>query len=299
MAAEQMTTDDPWTVRRVLDWTIGYLKENNCENPRLDAEILLAHARRCQRIQLYTQYDQPLSDNERTLMRSLVKRRAAAEPVAYLVGHREFFSLEFEVAPEVFIPRPDTETLVSLALDLLKPLKSPQVLELCTGTGCVPIAIAKNHSTVAVTTVEKNPAPFSVAQRNIEKHALTDRVNLLRGDLFEPIEPRKQFDIVVSNPPYIPKAEISTLDADVRSHEPHEALDGGEDGFDIIRLLVQQSPDYLKSGGWLMFELSPEQAESACQLMRERGYSDVRSEDDLSAQPRVVLGCWRGSSSQG
>ncbi len=288
-----MTSDDPWTVRRVLDWTIEYLKENDCETPRLDAEILLAHARNCQRIQLYTQYDQPLSENERSLMRSLVKRRAAAEPVAYLVGHREFFSLDFEVAPEVFIPRPDTETLVSLTLDLLKPISEPQVLELCAGTGCVPVAIAKNHPTVSITTVEKNPAPFAVAQRNIEKHAVTKRVNLLQGDLFTPVSAQKQFDIVVSNPPYIPKPEIETLEADVRSHEPHAALNGGEDGFDIIRVLIEQSPNFLKDGGWLLFELSPEQAETACQLMRNHGYSQVRSEDDLSAQPRVVLGCWQ------
>ncbi len=290
--AETMTTDEPWTVRRVLDWTINYLKESGSENPRLDAEILLAHSRNCPRIQLYTQFDEPLSDTERSQMRSLVKRRATAEPVAYLVGHREFFSLNFEITRDVFIPRPDTETLVAAALDLLKPLSSPQVLELCTGSGCIPIAITKNHSTVQITTVEKNPAPFDVATRNIEKHELSQRVNLIRGDLFGPIEANSQFHLIVSNPPYVLKAEIETLDADVRDHEPHCALDGGEDGLDLVRVLINESPDYLSNGGWLLFELDPAQAETACELMQERGFTEIRTEDDLSQRPRAVLGCW-------
>lgn len=293
MSTNNVTSDDAWTVKKVLDWTIEYLKERGSETPRLDAEVLLAFSRKCQRIQLYTQFDQPLSEAERSLMRSLVKRRAAAEPVAYLVGHREFFSLDFIIEPGVFIPRPDTETLVATALDLLKPLNSPRVLELCTGSGCVPIAIARNHATVQITTVEKNPAPFSVAQRNIEKHSVTNRVKLLQGDLFEPVECDKAFDLIVSNPPYIPREEIETLEADVRDHEPRPALDGGEDGFDTIRILIDQSPQYLKQGGWLLFELSPEQSEQACEMMRDGGFASVRTEADLSGQARVVLGCWQ------
>lgn len=292
MATDQMSNEEPWTVRRVLDWTIQFLREHGSENPRLDAEILLAHARQCQRIQLYTQYDTPLSDEERTLMRSLVKRRAAAEPVAYLVGHREFFSLDFEVGRNVFIPRPDTETLVALALDLLKNYSSPRLLELCTGTGCIPISIARNNAKVQVTTVEKNPAPFEIATRNIAKHGLQDRIELLRGDLYQPISQGTTFDLIVSNPPYIPAAEIATLSADVCEHEPREALDGGEDGFDIIRPLIDQAPDYLNPGGWLLFELSPEQAAQACELMTKRGFTQVRFEADLSESPRVVLGLW-------
>ncbi|MDB4743894.1 peptide chain release factor N(5)-glutamine methyltransferase [Planctomicrobium sp.] len=295
VAAEQVTSDEAWTVKKVLDWTISYLKEHKSETPRLDAEVLLAFARKCQRIQLYTQFDQLLSEEERGLMRSLVKRRAASEPVAYLVGHREFFSLDFLIEPNVFIPRPDTETLVATALDLLKPLKSPSLLELCTGTGCVPIAIAKNHASVQITTLEKNSAPYAVAARNIKKHEVEDRVKLLNGDLFEPLENGSKFDIIVSNPPYIPKTEIETLESDVRDHEPHVALDGGADGFDVIRILIEQSPLYLNAGGWLLFELSPEQADEGCKLLKEAGFHSVRTEADLSGQARVVLGCW-GSS---
>ncbi|MBT5017344.1 MAG: peptide chain release factor N(5)-glutamine methyltransferase, partial [Planctomicrobium sp.] len=188
-----------------------------------------------------------------------------------------------------------TETLVATALDLLKPLKSPSLLELCTGTGCVPIAIAKNHASVQITTLEKNSAPYAVAARNIKKHEVEDRVKLLNGDLFEPLENGSKFDIIVSNPPYIPKTEIETLESDVRDHEPHVALDGGADGFDVIRILIEQSPLYLNAGGWLLFELSPEQADEGCKLLKEAGFHSVRTEADLSGQARVVLGCW-GSS---
>lgn len=293
MAAEIVKTEEPWTVRRVLDWTIGYLKDNGSDHPRLDAEILLAYSRKCERIQLYTQFDELLSEEERGLMRSLVKRRAAAEPVAYLVGHREFFSLDFEVNRGVFIPRPDTETLVAATLDLLRQFTAPEILELCTGTGCVSIAIAKNHPTVQVTTVEKNPAPFATAQKNIEKHGMHERVRLIEGDLFAPLPEGAKFDVIVSNPPYVVRSEIATLDGDVQLHEPHAALDGGEDGLDIIRILIDKAPETLRPSGWLLFELDPEQADTACELLRKRGFADVRTEADLSQRPRVVLGCWK------
>ena len=287
-----MTSEEPWTVKRILDWTVQFLKERGSSTPRLDAEILLAFARKCQRIQLYTQFDQPLTDDQRTIMRDLVKRRAAAEPVAYLVGHREFFSLDFLVKPGVFIPRPDTEILVLAALDVLKEKSSPQVLELCSGTGCIPIAIAKNHPTVQLTTVEISPQVMEITRANIQKHQIEDRVRVLPGDLFEPIPAERQFDLIVSNPPYVQRGEIPGLAADIRNHEPHLALDGGSDGLDVIRLLVRESPGRLKPGGWLMFELSPEQAEAAMQLLTEAGYSNVGFRNDLSGQARVVMGSW-------
>ena len=294
MADQSTTGSDQWTVRRVLDWTIEYLKSHGCENPRLDAEILLAHSRGCQRIQLYTQYEELLTDSQRELMRSLVKRRAAAEPVAYLVGHREFFSLDFEVTRDVFIPRPDTETLVMAALDVLKTIAEPTVLELCTGSACIPVAIAKNHRSAKITTVEKDADVFKVAARNISKHDVADRVRLLAGNLFEPIDAETKFSLIVSNPPYIPTEEILRLEADVKDHEPHQALDGGADGLDLIRLIIQSSPDYLVNNGWLMFELSPEQSETAMDLMKQRGFTRVSTQNDLAGAARVVLGMWSG-----
>ncbi|MEW4489862.1 peptide chain release factor N(5)-glutamine methyltransferase [Thalassoglobus sp. JC818] len=280
-----------WTVRRILEWTIPYLRERGSTHPRLDAEILLAHAKNCPRIQLYTQYDEPLTEAERTLMRSLVKRRASAEPVAYLVNHREFFSLDFEVDRHVFIPRPDTETLVVASLETLKPLPTANVLELCTGSACISVAIAKNHPGSKVTTVELNADTAKVAARNIAKHQLEDRVELLQGDLFVPIPDDARFDLIVSNPPYIPSAEIETLDPDVRDHEPRMALDGGADGLDLIRRIIDRAPDFLGPKGWLMMELDSSQADETCELLRQRGFYQVEAVADLSQNLRIVVGC--------
>lgn len=285
-----MSTEAPWTVKRILDWTIQFLKERGSDTPRLDAEVLLAYARNCQRIQLYTQFDQPLTDEQRATMRELVKRRAAAEPVAYLVGHREFFSLDFLVKPGVLIPRPDTETLVLAALDVLKEQTAPQVLELCSGTGCIPIAIAKNHATATLLAVELSPIAVDVAQANVQKHQLQSRIEVLTGDLLAPVPIERRFNLIVSNPPYVPQGEITGLPADIRDHEPHLALDGGPDGLDVIRRLVRESRDRLQSGGWLMFEISPEQADVGTVLIQEAGYSQVGVKNDLAGQPRVVIG---------
>ncbi len=281
-------TTDVWTVRRVLEWTIEHLKKNGSDTPRLDAEILLAHSRGCPRIQLYVQYDEELGDDERLKMRELVKRRAAHEPVAYLVGRREFFGLDFEVGRGVLIPRPDTETLVVQALELAKLMEAPRVLDLCTGSGCIAVSIAKNCPKARLTALEISPAVADFARRNIEKHALGERVELLEGDLFQPVDGR-EFDIIVSNPPYVPDGEIATLDPDVRLHEPELALRGGADGLDIVRRIVTVSAKYLSSTGALLLEISSEQAESVVKLFEEHGgFQPARIAKDLSGQSRVV-----------
>lgn len=290
VAASTMTTEAPWTVRRILDWTIGYLKEHGSETPRLDAEVLLAHARRCPRIQLYTQFDEPVSPEQRAEMRGLVSRRAAAEPVAYLVGHREFFSLDFLVTPGVFIPRPDTEILVMAALDAAKSRPSPGILELCAGTGCVSISLAKNLPTAQLTAIELHAVPFDVARRNIDRHSVGDRIQLLQGDLFAPLPPGSRFDLIVSNPPYIPTAEMGELAADIRNHEPATALDGGADGLDVIRRIAAAAADFLNPGGWLLLEFDPAQAHAGTELLRETGYADVEIRPDLAGQARVLAG---------
>ena len=227
-------------------------------------------------------------------MRSLVKRRAAAEPVAYLVGRREFFSLEFDVTPGVFIPRPETETLVMAALDVLSPRSNPSVLELCTGSGCISVALAKNHHDVRIVTIEKDSTALQMAQRNIEKHGVVESIRLVQGDLFDPIPEDEPFDLIVSNPPYIPSAEIPTLDRDIRDHEPLAALDGGEDGLDIVREIVKQAPQHLNPDSWLMFELASNQAGTAQELLKQHGFQQISTVADLSGSQRVVLGSWAG-----
>ena len=278
-------------MQSVLDWTIGYLKDRGCETPRLDAEILLAHSRGCERIKLYTEYDAPLTPEERQTMRELVKRRATHEPVAYLVGFREFFGLEFEVQPGVLIPRPDTETLVVTALEAASEIDSPRILDLCTGSACIPVAIAANCPSSQLMAVEIDDTPFAVAQRNVARHELDSRFKLVQGDLFEAVGNGPSFDVIVSNPPYVTDGEMKTLPPDVRDHEPHLALRAGADGLDIVRRIVAEADPYLTDGGALLLEIASEQAESVVKLFADTGkFEPAQIAQDLGGQSRVVWG---------
>lgn len=286
---------DVWTVRRILDWTIPHLKAHGSESPRLDAEILLAHARGCPRIQLYTNYDEPLTDAQRTVMRDLVQRRAAAEPVAYLVGHREFFGLDFQVTKDVLIPRPDTETLIVEVIETLKPQTAPRVLDVGTGSGCIAISLAVNCPNAEVTAIDQSESALAIARQNAETHAVSSRIRFLHGDLFAPLAADVQFDLIASNPPYIASAEIETLSADVRLHEPRSALDGGPDGLDVIRRLIAGAPQHLGPLGKLLVEISGEQAEAVTQLLAANGsYDEIAVLKDLAKQPRVVRAARKG-----
>lgn len=281
--------DEVWTVKRVLDWSIDYLKKNGSESPRLDAEILLAHARGCQRIQLYTEYDAPLTPEERASMRDLVKRRAGHEPVAYLVGFREFFGMKFDVEPGVLIPRPDTESLVVTALEQATEFESPRILDLCTGTACVALAIVENCRNAAVTAVELDDQAFEVARRNIEKHHLAEHVALLKGDLFEPLSSDDRFDLICSNPPYVTDSEMDTLQPDVRLHEPELALRAGPDGLDMIRRIIPESASWLESGGSLLLEIGESQGEAVIDLFsRYDEFVTAQIVTDLEGRSRVV-----------
>ncbi len=295
---------EAWTVRRVLEWTTGHLKKHGSDTARLDAEILLAHARGCQRIQLYTAYDEPLADAVRATMRDLVQRRAQAEPVAYLVGHREFFSLNFRVTRDVLIPRPDTETLVIEIIEGVKTLVAARtssgqtaglvrVLDLCTGSGCVAIAVAKNcqltklNVTVAATDISS--AALSIARENSVANKIDDRIEFFEGDLFAPLAAAAKFDIIAGNPPYIPSAEIDTLDAEVAKHEPRLALDGGSTGLSVFERLIAAAPQHAAPGALFLMEMSPEQAEPLQQRLNAHGgYTDVTVRRDLAGRPRII-----------
>jgi len=287
-----LASDTEWTVRRVLDWTIGYLKEHGSDSPRLEAEVLLAHACGWPRIQLYTHFEDSLSPDVRATMRELVKRRGAHEPVAYLVGYREFFSLRFEVGPGVFIPRPETETLVLESLEILKSSgePGPRVLDLCCGSGAIGISIAVNAPAAQLTSIDRNDAPVAVTARNAEKHNVAGRLTVLQGDLFQPLPAGATFHVIACNPPYVTTAEIERLAADVKSYEPHAALDGGPDGLDVLRRIVHEAPSRLTPGGWILFELSPEQGDAAQEILRAAHFAEVSAVKDLAGAVRVVKG---------
>jgi release factor glutamine methyltransferase len=286
--------DEPWTVRRVLEWTAIHLKKHGSDTPRLDAEILLAHARGCQRIQLYTQFDEPLSDAVRGQMRELVQRRAKSEPVAYLVGQREFFSLGFRVTRDVLIPRPDTETLVMEILDAVKTSPTPTILDLCTGSGCVAIAVAKNCKTAMVTASDISPTAIAIAHENATRHHVDDRVTFVESDLFANIPSGSTFDVIASNPPYIPSAEIDQLDAEVAKHEPRLALDGGPDGLAVLRRIINEAPRFARSNGLLLLEFTPEQADALETFITAHGgYNEISIRKDLGHRPRVLKARFR------
>ncbi|HUG93646.1 MAG TPA: peptide chain release factor N(5)-glutamine methyltransferase [Planctomycetaceae bacterium] len=282
--------DAPWTVRRILEWTVGHLARHGSESPRLEAEVLLAHARCCKRIELYTHFDEAVSDDERAAMRDLVQRRAKSEPVAYLVGRREFFSLDLRVTPDVLIPRPDTETLVVELLERARGVASPRILDVGTGSGAIAVAAAVHLPSAHVTAIDLSEAALAVARSNAESHGVADRLRFLHGDLFAPLTAGEQFDLIASNPPYVRDGELESLPPDVRLHEPMSALAAGPEGLDVIERVIAGAPAFLAGGGWLLVEISPRQSAAVLrQLERQGAYAKARGVRDLRGQVRVVV----------
>ena len=287
-----MTEEQAWTVGRLLNWTTDFLRDKGAESARLDAEVLLAHARGCQRIELYTAFEEEAAEPLREAFRDLVRRRAGGTPVAYLVGHREFFSMSFQVTPDVLIPRPETELLVVRVLDLAKTqaTKGPlRIADVGTGSGVLAVCCAKHLSDCSVTAIDISPAALAVAQTNAEQHEVADRIEFVVDDLFAKRQAAAEFDIIVSNPPYVASAEMAGLDAGVRDHEPHLALDGGEQGTEVIARLIPQAAERLKPGGWLLMEVGPSNAALVEQMVAEvEGLALDETIADLAGHPRVV-----------
>ena len=281
--------DEPWTIGRLLDWTAKFLAQKGSEFPRLDTEVLLSHAVGCKRIELYTRYDEPATEEARARFKELIRKRVEGCPVAYLVGRKEFFSLEFEVGPAVLIPRPDTETLVAEALRLAKEMAEPNVLDIGAGSGAIPVAVAKNHKGAKVTATDVSPEALEVARRNAAKHGVADRVTVLVGDLFAPLPPGSAFDLVVSNPPYVTTKEWESLSIDIREHEPRGALDGGPDGLAFYRRIAAGAAAVLNPDGAVMVEIGATQEDVVRAVFAEKGFTTGPAVKDLARRPRVVV----------
>lgn len=285
----------PWTVGRLLQWTAGYLKERGSESSRLDAEVLLAHALGCERIMLYTRFEEEPNDAVRTAYRELVKRRADGAPVAYLVGKREFYSLPFTVTPDVLIPRPETEFVVVGLLDAAKAYSpagggSVQIVDVGTGSGILAVCAALKLPQARVTAIDVSPAALAVAKSNAERHGVAQRIEFLESDLFAAVPTDRRFDFIVSNPPYVTTAEMAVLDRDVRDYEPHLALEAGPRGTEVIERLIPQAAERLASGGRLFIELSPQIHDAATALVdREPRLERLPTIDDHGRRPRVVV----------
>jgi len=288
-------TDTPWTVLRLLEWTTDFFKKRGSESPRLDAEILLAHARDCQRIELYTAFDQVPEEEQRVAFRELVRRRGEGAPVAQLVGAREFYAIPLRVDENVLIPRPETEHLVVEAIDRLKvmqeadPHVTRHVLDVGTGSGAIAIAVAKSLPNMHVTAVDISLQALEIARWNVEHQKLVERIELLQSDLFEALAPSSTFDIICSNPPYVSQSEYDALSPTVREFEPQSALLAGPTGTEVIERLLDQARDYLKPGGRLIIELSPMIADHVAGQIDERPqWSEFQFIKDLAGHRRIV-----------
>lgn len=279
-----------WTTLAVLEWTTQRFAEAGIAPARLEAQLLIAHALGCSRVQLYTSFDKPLAEPELAEARGLIKRRLAGEPVAYLLGEQELWGMTFEVSPAVLVPRPDTETLIEVARSLRPDRAAPcRVLDLCTGSGVVAICLAKELPAATVLATELSPEAVAVARRNAERHRVADRVTVREGDLFAPVAGELAFDLVVANPPYIASAVIATLSAEVR-REPRAALDGGLDGLAFYDRICAAAPTHLVPGGALVLEHGFDQADAVHARMVAAGFDGVTLVHDLGKNPRVTHG---------
>jgi len=278
-----------WTLLRLLRWTTDYFTEKGIDNPRLDAELLLAHILQLDRVGLYLNFERPLNADELDVIRPLVKRRGQREPLQYLIGHTEFWSLPFAVTPAVLIPRADTEILVEEALNRAE--GAGTLLDVGTGSGAIAVSLASELPDWRMIGIDISVDALEVATRNADKNGVAGQVQFLRGDLAE--LPQQQYDLIVSNPPYIAEAEWDELMPEVRCFEPQQALLAADNGLECYRRLTAQAQSHLNPGGWLLVEIGWRQAAAVMQLFTDAGLQDVFVRDDYAGQPRVVGGCYK------
>lgn len=303
-----MTTNDIWTIQKLLIWVTEYFTEKGIAPPRLSAELLLSHILQMKRIELYTQFNKPVTSQQLDQLHKLVKRAGQNEPVAYLIGKTEFYSLEFNITPDCMIPRPETELLVERAIEFLRTRPDGNLMagnreipkgagalvcDLCTGCGCIAVAIAKNFPDARLIATDISDAALKVAAANIKKHGIENRITLLAGDLFEPLIPQidtEKFDLIVSNPPYVSASEFETLDKIVKDYEPKLSLFAGADGLDIHRRIIENADSFLKPDAALMLEIGYSQGQAIKQLLEQTGvFGEIKIEKDLNNNDRIAI----------
>lgn len=288
MAGEKNRTGGQWTILTVLQWTTGYFREKGIEQPRANAEVLLAHVLGMERIQIYLNYDKPLCPDELALFRELVRRRASFEPTQYILGKQEFWSLEFEVGPAVLIPRPETEILVETALAILGD-EPALVLDIGTGSGAIAVALAHARPKIRAIATDASPAALAVARRNALRHSVAERVHFAAMDLFGAISPRGRFDLIVSNPPYVTEAEFLDLAPEIANYEPRTALlGGGEQGLAAVRAIVGAFRGHTVPGGSLLVEIGKGQGEILEEELARRFAGRFRFIRDYAGIKRVL-----------
>jgi release factor glutamine methyltransferase len=284
-----------WTIKGLLEVTSNYLREKGIDSPRLSAEVLLAFQLKFERVELYLNFDKPLNEREVAAYRELIKRRLNREPLQYMTGIQEFWSLDFAVGPQVLIPRPETELLVEQVVSLRDDRRLTEgidlrILDLGTGCGVLAVALAREFERASVWASDVSAEALAIAKINAKKHGVENRIEFLLSDMWQGmIDSSLVFDVIVSNPPYIASDRISSLAPEVRDHEPRSALDGGEQGMHFIKEIIKEAPKYLDAGGWILLEMDPEQTAITMELMeRNDDYVEKRRIKDYTGQYRVV-----------
>ncbi|MHC4215494.1 MAG: peptide chain release factor N(5)-glutamine methyltransferase [Planctomycetota bacterium] len=282
-----------WTIQKLLNWITQHFEQKAIDSPRLSAELLLSYVLELSRIELYTNFDKPVAKEQLARLHELVKRAAEHEPIAYLIGRTEFYSLELEITPDCLIPRPETELLAERAIEFLRRRDGRQfVCDLCTGSGCIAVAIAKNHPEAMVTATDICESALKAAASNIEKHDLKQNITLLCGDLFDPIVPQmdvSRFDLIVCNPPYVSSVEYDKLESNVKDYEPKLALYAGVDGLDVYRRICERIDQYLKPEAAVMLEIGYAQGAAVRELLEKTGcFGEINIEKDYQDNDRII-----------
>lgn len=283
------------TILELLNWSTHCLRDHQIENPRLNAELLLARSLNLSREGLYTRLQDPSGEEEKENFERLIKKRLSGEPLQYLLGHQEFWSIDFKVDPRVLIPRPETELLVEQSLSILSENFSRRtlyVLDIGTGSGAIAISLAKEKKDLFIVATDISGEALLLARENARSAGVLHRIELVKGDLFNPVrlmQDREPFDLILSNPPYILRSQIQNLAREVKDYEPQVALNGGEDGMEFYRSIVSQGPSYLRKGGWLLLEVGENQGEKVSGLIeREGSFGRPERIKDPSGIERVV-----------
>ena len=279
------------TIRDIIIKYSEELKEMS-DTPRLDVEMILQKALGdVDRIYIHINLDKELSKEQYDLFLELIKDRLNGRPVAYIVGNREFMGLDFFVKEGVLIPRPDTEPLVEELIELCKMKNEVDILDIGTGSGAITISLAKYIEKSKLTSFDISDIPLEVGKKNAISNGVDHKIEFIKSDLFSAIKNKDiKFDIIVSNPPYIPKRDMDTLHTQVKDYEPYNALEGGEDGLDFYRDITEQSKDYLKSNGILAYEVGHDQAKEVSEIMKNNGYTKIYTKKDIQGIDRVVIG---------
>ena len=276
------------TILELIQKTTSYFEKAGVPNSRLDIELLLSHVLGLKRMELYLQFERVLTENELDQLRPLVKRRGLREPLQHIIGSVDFCDVKLQVSPAALIPRPETELLVQAVLDRFSADSSFKFLDMGTGTGAVALAICKVRPHASAIAIDISTEALELAKTHPEKNQILNQIEFRQGNLFEPVKPGEEFDLIVSNPPYIPTNVISTLQSEVQ-HDPKLALDGGEDGLKIISALIRDSQKYLKPRGRLIFEMGHDQRSSVEKLLQNENFGEIGFVNDLQGYARVAL----------